>query len=129
MVRSRRVRVPGLSGGGGRLQALWVMARPGLEPGTPRFSGSHDRARLVAKDLQAGMGGSPEWASMPSLVAGWARILGLRRGSEVPISLTQRRSMTSWVRSRRSRLERAVGSARFAGLRPVLGERQNTEHH
>ena len=31
------------------------MARPGLEPGTPRFSGSRCTAGLIAKDLQMGL--------------------------------------------------------------------------
>jgi hypothetical protein len=34
------------------LQADRGMARPGLEPGTPRFSGSRSSARLLRKDLQ-----------------------------------------------------------------------------
>jgi hypothetical protein len=41
------------------LQALCEVARPGLEPGTPRSSGSRRMARLLMKDLQISM--LPRW--------------------------------------------------------------------
>jgi hypothetical protein len=78
------------------LQGLCEVARPGLEPGTPRFSGSRGRPVPAAKHLQiAGFE-----AAMPRRdTGGCGRLragLGLQGGLEVP---NDPRSTTSWVRS------------------------------
>jgi len=63
------------------------MARPGLEPGTPRFSGSRGSAISLLKDLQI-CGFQPGAVWHDRVGSGRFREdLGLRRGLDVPMSL------------------------------------------
>jgi hypothetical protein len=59
----------------GHLQQLVEMARPGVEPGTPRFSGSRSTTGLPAEVLQSGISPPRNRGAIPSLsfssAAGW----------------------------------------------------------
>ena len=53
---------------------VFAMARPGLEPGTPRFSGTRRRAEPPTKDLRTGKFARRARGAMPSALRGLARI-------------------------------------------------------
>jgi hypothetical protein len=75
---------------------VFTVARPGLEPGTPRFSGSRGGAVPLTKDLQ--IRGSQSGATRRDGV-GSGRFrggLGLRRALEVPMSPAA--PVTGWTR-------------------------------
>jgi hypothetical protein len=74
------------------VQAFRPMARPGLEPGTPRFSGSRRGAIPLTKDLQNhGFQSDAVWRD--GVGSGRFRVgLGLRRGLRVPMSLRPQRT-------------------------------------
>jgi hypothetical protein len=55
VARNRSLEVPPASDKMAYLRELLEMARPGLEPGTPRFSGSRRTGWLPDKDLQMGL--------------------------------------------------------------------------
>ena len=100
LARSRSFRSPDVRQKVADLQDIPAMARPGLEPGTPRFSGSRGRPVPSAKYLQIGA----LQAAIPRRDAGGCgRLragLGLQGGLEVP---NDPRSTISWVRSSSSR--------------------------
>jgi hypothetical protein len=64
------------------LQALREMARPGLEPGTPRFSGSRPVACLHTKSVQYPFLGRSYRGAIPSASAGLARVWDSADGSK-----------------------------------------------
>jgi hypothetical protein len=96
VARSRSFRDAALRQEAPDLQVFPAMARPGLEPGTPRFSGSRGGPVPPAKHLQI----ARFEAAMPRRdTGGCGRLragLGLQGGLEVP---NDPRSTTSWVRS------------------------------
>jgi hypothetical protein len=84
------------------LQALRPMARPGLEPGTPRFSGSRGGAIPLTKDLQ-NHGCQSDAAWRDGVGSGRFRVgLGLRRGLGVPMGLAA--PANGWTRPTLCRL-------------------------
>jgi hypothetical protein len=85
------------------------MARPGLEPGTPRFSGSLGSAILSIEGLQIGRFNVGR-GSRDSVAVGWIRArLGLRGGRGVP-------NAPIAVDSRRFSGVTGLGSAEFESL-------------
>jgi hypothetical protein len=96
----------------GDLQVFPAMARPGLEPGTPRFSGSRGRAIRLTECLQIrGFMG----AALPGGAVGSGLLpahLGLRGGLEVP----NRARATAWVRSTSPAAITRAKSGRLAGI-------------
>jgi hypothetical protein len=59
---------------GANLQALSTMARPGLEPGTPRFSGSRGRTIPLPEDLQIRDSNPPRYDAMALHAVGSAGV-------------------------------------------------------
>jgi hypothetical protein len=77
------------------------MARPGLEPGTPRFSGSRHRPCLVRSDLQIPHFSESACCSDPCGLAPFRAGLGLRRASGVPNHASRRTSVQARALTRR----------------------------
>jgi hypothetical protein len=72
------------------LRALHAMARPGLEPGTPRFSGSRPVACLHTKGLQIRLSLAVMPRRDPVTFGRFGARLGLRGGVEVPAAEAHR---------------------------------------
>jgi hypothetical protein len=108
----------------------FAMARPGLEPGTPRFSGSRGGAIPLAKDLQI-RGSKSDAVWCDGVGSGRFRGgLGLRRALEVPMSPAA--PVTGWTRppvccrSRRPPRD-ATPTARVEDERPGTRPQANKE--
>jgi len=97
---------PGLATKRSHLQGLWSMARPGLEPGTPRFSGSRPVACLRTKGLQIRAFSAVMPRRDPVTFGRFGARLGLCGGVEVPVS----RGRTATTRKGRSAVCATLGS-------------------
>jgi hypothetical protein len=85
-----RTGLDGVPGRGHGCRHRELMARPGLEPGTPRFSGSRRKAYRAVKDLQTGRSVRPTRGTMPSALPGLAGVWDSVTASESQRSIADR---------------------------------------
>jgi hypothetical protein len=97
------------------------MARPGLEPGTPRFSGTLSALLFSEKDLQVallvGVGPRDDPVAFGRFGAG----SGLRARAEVLMSRVPRQRPQSAIRSQDLRRVRRAGPRPDPSITPLAG--------